>query len=188
MRVPRVWRAGARTGELVELSADEAHHLVRVLRHQPGDEVLVAAGEGSCFRAHIEKIEPGGATPRVLVRVEEPAAAAASSPVPWSVAVAPVKSSDMDLAVRLASELGLERLVPLVTERGQVKAESSGKPRRWERIARESAKQCGRSTPLVVPPARDLEQALREAGPGNKSLDRGAGRAVSRSRGPACTR
>lgn len=157
MRRPRLWLPGAATGEVLELPADEAHHLVRVLRRKRGDEVLAVGGAGPVYRASIERIERDG---RVWLRVGRPEASAPPPAVPWTVAVTPVKSRDMDLAVRLASEVGLERILPLESERSQVKAERSGKLERWRRVALESAKQCGRARPLEVAPAEKLADVL----------------------------
>jgi 16S rRNA (uracil1498-N3)-methyltransferase len=167
VRRPRVWLPEAESGALFELPQAEAHHLARVLRRDAGDDVEVLAAAGRRFRARIESIAEGPGTPRVILRVGE-AEEAAPGLIPWTVAVAPVKGSGLDLAVRLASELGLEAIAPLDCERGQVRAAASRRPERWERIAREAAKQCGRGEPLRIERAVGLEEAfdLAPAGAG----------------------
>ena len=175
MRVPRVWIAAATTGASFDLDAGEAHHVVRVLRRAPGDAVEVVSAAGELFAGAIESVveEPHGdaSGPRVRVRVGESRGGSASALVPWTVAVAPVKEKSFDLAVRFASELGLERLVPLVAERSQVRIERGGepgaRPERWERIAREAAKQCGRAPALEIAAAANIDEvivAARSAG------------------------
>ena len=180
MRTPRVLVARAAPGELIDLPPEEAHHLARVLRRRAGDPVVLIAGEGDCFQGVVEAVEaatgrgPGGA--RVKVRVGGPVPPGPRT-LPWTVAVALVRSADMDLAVRLGSELGLEGLAPLLCERGQVR-ERSGRPERWERIAREAAKQCGRAEPLRVGAPLPLGEAL------SLPFER---RFIARPGGPAAT-
>lgn len=161
MRRPRIVLPAAAPGRLVDLPPEEARHLGRVLRRGPGDEVVVLAAEGRAWRAVLEESDGGRLRARVLEVAE-----AAVEVFPWRVAVGLVKGTGLDPAVRLASELGLEALVPLVCARSQVRAEGSGRPERWARIAREAAKQCGRARPLEVAVPRALPEALagEEAG------------------------
>jgi 16S rRNA (uracil1498-N3)-methyltransferase len=172
VRVPRIPLAGATAGALVDLPAAEARHLVRVLRLKTGDEVIVVAADGRAYRATLETLAAPGSAVGARVRVGEAAAVPAPTIVPWTVAVALVKSGDMDLAVRLASEVGLARLIPLASERAEVKAERSGRPRRWARLAHESAKQCGRLRPLEIAEPSNLARVLEAArgDRGEKSL------------------
>ena len=121
---------------------------MKVLRRQPGDEVLVTVPGEGVFRALVEEVAEGG--DRVVLRVGERLQEFQPTVVPWTVAVALVKGSGMDAAVRLASELGLESLVPLLSDRSQIRGAESGRPERWSRIALEAAKQCGRHEPLRV--------------------------------------
>jgi 16S rRNA (uracil1498-N3)-methyltransferase len=156
MRIPRIHVPGALSGERVELSREEALHLVRVLRRRAGDRVELVAGH-SIFAGVIETIESGG-SPRVVVAVGD--ARAAPSTLPWTVGVGLVKSADMEIVVRQASELGLGALVPIETERSQIDAGRSGRPDRWRRIAAEAAKQCGRANPLEIGAVASIETLL----------------------------
>ena len=72
----------------------------------------------------------------------------------------------MDFLVQKTSELGVARIVPVVTERSVARpgAEGAdGKRARWEKIAREAARQCGRADLPIVDPPVALAEAL--AGP-----------------------
>jgi 16S rRNA (uracil1498-N3)-methyltransferase len=76
-----------------------------------------------------------------------------------------VKGESFDLALRMASELGVGRVVPLWTARAVVRpARSANKNERWARVAREAAKQCGRAEPLVVAPPCELADFLKACG------------------------
>ena len=91
-------------------------------------------------------------------------------PIELTLAQGLPKGDKLDAIVRMATELGATRVVPLVCRRSVVRMEpgrSAARRVRWERIAREAAKQCGRtSVPDVCAPAplvRWLEDA-REPG------------------------
>jgi len=174
-----VWIPGARPNGLYALGDDEAHHAVRVLRRRAGDEVVVVAGSGVLLLGRIESTgDTDDGTPRVTVRTEEALAPAPDVLVPWSIAVAPVKDRRFDDAVRMASELGLEGLLPVITERCEVRpsrsrggsGSTSGKEARWRRVATESAKQCGRSPALAIGATTDLAALLEEERGGDRTL------------------
>ena len=76
----------------------------------------------------------------VKVTVGEDYSAPPPSVKPWLVAVSVVKERNLELAIRMLSETGLEGSIPLVSERGQVSLKAgSGKIDRWKRIVLESA-------------------------------------------------
>ena len=67
----------------------------------------------------------------------------------------------MDFLVQKSSELGVARIVPVVTERSVARPDAdAGKRARWEKIAREAARQCGRADLPIVDPPVALAQAL----------------------------
>ena len=166
MRTPRVWVAGAKPGGRFELAADDARHLCRVLRRSVGDPVEVLTGGSDLLAAEIESVDDDAGVPRVTVCIGEPLPTLVPSALPWTVAVAPVKDRDFDTAVRLASELGLRGLIPLITRRTEVRPgrrEGGSREARWRRLATESAKQCGRPRPLEIAGARDFGELLESA-------------------------
>lgn len=151
MRLHRIWLPGARKGRSYELDAKESHHLVTVMRRGQGDEVIVVAGGDRIYHGVIESIRRDGDAPLVMVSIGDDFSAEPPLMKPWVVAVSVVKERNLDLSIRMLSELGLEGIVPLVSERGQVSLDGgSGKIERWRRIALESAKQCGRSSLLDI--------------------------------------
>lgn len=138
----------------VKLEADEARHLREVLRLKPGDEVYVFDGEGKEFQCTIETSRRDSA---ILNVVAEVPAARTESPLELTLAVALLKSDKFDLVVQKTTELGIVRLVPVMTRLADIKLrdESDAEKRlaRWRRIALEAAKQSGRALiPEVVEP------------------------------------
>ncbi len=154
MRIPRVIVPGAAPRTSFELSSASFRHLVRVLRRNPGDALVVLDGKGGVFQAEVETVEPEREVLRV--RVGEPLAAPPPAGAALSIGVGIPRGEGLEVALRWGSELGLERLIPLVTARGTVRApegeaaERWSKLERWRRIAREAAEQCRRASPLSV--------------------------------------
>jgi len=142
-------------GEVLELPAGEANHVLKVLRGKNGDFVEAVDGEGRLFVARL----CGG---RETAVVEELAAPAGSG-VEISLYQAVPKGGRMDLVVEKATEAGATRIVPLLTERGVVNPRE-GKVGRWRRVAEAAARQSLRlSVPEVAEPVR-FEDAVSKVG------------------------
>lgn len=132
----------------VELERDEARHLRDVLRLREGEVVAVFDGKGHEFTARIDRISKNGAA---LSVISEIAPSAPESPLELTLAVALLKSDKFDLVTQKAVELGVSRIVPLITKRGDVKPKDVEKrAERWRRIALEATKQCGRARLTVI--------------------------------------
>jgi 16S rRNA (uracil1498-N3)-methyltransferase len=130
----------------VTLTADEARHLREVLRLKPGDEVSVFDGEGREFRAAVVQARRESAE---LELKDEIAPARPESPLKITLAVALLKGEKFDLVVQKATELGVYKIVPLMTRHADIKlrdaADAEKRVARWQRIALEAAKQSGRA-------------------------------------------
>lgn len=135
--------------DTVNLASDEARHLRDVLRLKADDEVYVFDGVGKEFRCRVEESRRGAAQLNVISEVEP---ARPESPLQLTLAVALLKGEKFDLVVQKATELGVARVVPVVTKYADIRLrdESDAVKRvaRWQRIALEAAKQSGRA---VVP-------------------------------------
>ena len=142
----------------ITLDGDEAHHLSRVLRLGEGDHVFVFDGEGrewECDITSVGKRETGLAILRQLADEVE-------SPLHLTLAQALIKGDKFDWVVQKATELGVTRIVPLLTDHSDVKigkarAEERAEARllRWRRISMEALKQSGRRRLVeIVEPIR----------------------------------
>jgi len=145
-------RPEAIQGDRVVFDAQETRHLARVLRLHPGDVVQVVDGQGAEFTARLESIEARRAAGTILAR----SASAPESPLAVTLAQGVPKGDKMEWIVRTVTELGVARILPLLTERTVVRLEPGRwreRARRWQRVAREAAKQCGRPViPMVEAP------------------------------------
>jgi len=135
--------------EAVTLASDEARHLRDVLRLKPGDEVYVFDGAGREFQCTIEESRRDTAQLKVIA---EAAPARLESPLQLTLAVALLKGEKFDLVVQKATELGVTRVMPVVTKLADIRlrdeSDADKRVARWQRIALEAAKQSGRA---VVP-------------------------------------
>ena len=139
----------------ITLAADEARHLRDVLRLKSGDEVYVFNGVGGEFRCSVVNTKRDSAELRVESEVEP---AKPESPLRLELCVALLKGEKFDLVVQKATELGVTRIVPLMTRYADIhlrdESDATKRVARWQRIALEAAKQSGRAfVPEVSVPA-----------------------------------
>lgn len=143
--------------ETPELDPVDRHHLARVLRVRPGDALTVADGQGRWRTARFgDPLEADGP-----VEVE-----AALTP-PVTVGLAPVKGQRPEWAVQKLTELGVDAIWLLVTERSVVRWEGDRAASHGERlakVAREAAMQCRRARLPSLRVGVPLAEAIRAPG------------------------
>jgi 16S rRNA (uracil1498-N3)-methyltransferase len=171
------------------LTEADAHHLHDVLRLRPGEAVIASDGRGGWIPCRLDGPPDarGRRTSATVVLTPTGPASTQSRPAPAvTVAFAPTKGDRPDWVVQKLTELGVDRIVPLLTARSVVRWEGERGRRaveRLARVAREAAAQCRRTRLPEVDPVSTLE-ALRSAfgpalvlaqpGGGPPSLDRTA--------------
>ncbi|MHB1208219.1 MAG: RsmE family RNA methyltransferase [Acidimicrobiales bacterium] len=125
------------------LSRDDEHHLRTVLRAQPGEEVVVTNGRGTWSLCQVRDAQLARVSP-VHVDPVTPAT---------TLYMVPLKGDRSEWVVAKATELGVSRIVPLVSERMIVKFKGDTRDKilaRWRRIAREACGQCRRSYEVEI--------------------------------------
>lgn len=154
-----------------QLSPDDHHHLMRVMRLRPGQAVTVSDGEGRWrpCRVTSDGLEPDG----------DIATVAAPSP-PVSVAFALTKGVKPEWTVQKLTEVGVDVIIPLMAERSVVRWDESKAARqvsRWQEVARQAAMQSRRVRLPVVEDAAPFADvasrpgaALAQPGGGEPSL------------------
>jgi len=139
-------------GAEIELEGDRARYLGKVLRSRVGDRLVVFNGEGPEWPATITRI---GKT-SVTLELGESIEAAAESPLKIHLVQGISRGDRMDFVVQKATELGVKRITPVLTEYGVVKlnAERAEKRREhWQKIANSACEQSGRTRlPLIDTP------------------------------------
>jgi 16S rRNA (uracil1498-N3)-methyltransferase len=135
----------------VTLSAEETRHLRNVLRLKSRAEVFVFDGNGREFRGEIENITRDSTTVRII---EEVTNISYESPLSLTIATGLLKGEKFDLIVQKLTELGVSRLVPVITARADVRlrsqADAARRLDRWRRIVLEATKQCGRTRLMTI--------------------------------------
>ena len=161
----RLFVAPELLAERLSLTKEQQHYLREVLRLPDGAELEIFDGRGASFRATLqgESLHVG----------EKLATRAGGLDVVLVQALA--KGEKMDLVVQKATELGAARIVPLLSERATVrldKQRGESKRLRWQRIAQEAARQCGRAdVPRVEAPWQwDAVLALLRDDPQRRGL------------------
>lgn len=143
------------------LGADEAGHLIRVLRLGTGAEVDVLDGRGRVFRARVAEV----ARTHVQVELLDEVAAAPEAAVQVSLAMSVLKGDKMDAVVRDATMMGVASIHPVVSARSEITRAALARGQRvarWQRIAASSMKQCGRAVAPEIRPPLTLNDWLRQ--------------------------
>lgn len=120
---------------LITVSGTEAEHMTRVLRMKEGYKAVILTGDGCERLSTVVRVTRG----EVLLR-EESVTRADRRSVSLTLFAGNLKNGNLDLVVRKAVELGVDRIVPFVSARTD---EKKFNRERAERIALEAAKQCG---------------------------------------------
>jgi 16S rRNA (uracil1498-N3)-methyltransferase len=129
-----------RSGRLA-LTGSQAHHAATVLRARPGEEVAVLDGAGTEFSCRVESVSPRQVLLEVEGRKSEP-------PPPWRVTLVQAipKGKLFDAILEKATELGVWRIVPLLSQRVTTHLEGEAgehKAEKWRQTTVEAIKQCG---------------------------------------------
>ena len=156
----RLFYAGELASE-IRITGGDAHHLARVMRAQIGDTVVVAGADGHAARMTVAAVVRDAVTLRLAEYL--PAAAGAAAEIVLVQAV--LKGEKMDFVVQKAAELGAAAVCPITTEYVVVRYDAkkaAAKTARWQKIADEAAKQCGRSALMRVAPVAAVAELLAD--------------------------
>ncbi len=160
MRLRRLYLATPfQGGARLALAREAGQHLTRVLRMQGGDELNVFDGAGREHRARIASAR--GAT--VEIDVGEAVRPVPESPLAITLAQGVSRSERMDFAIQKATELGVARIVPLLTRRSVVRldaAQAAHRLQHWRGVAIGACEQCGRATLPEITLPQPLEDYL----------------------------
>ncbi|MCX5632913.1 MAG: RsmE family RNA methyltransferase [Phycisphaerae bacterium] len=156
MRTARFFCDTINQNGAVIISDIQFRHIARVLRLKQGDMVELFDGKGTVAQAIIEKIAKDSA----LLKVQDKKIFDSENRRKIIIAASIAKAHKFELIIAKCTELGIDRIIPVIFQRTVKQADSEMSARRFEAIAVESAKQCGRIfLPLIDKPL-SFEKAL----------------------------
>lgn len=151
------------TGDQTIITGSDVHHIIHVLRKKVGDNLIITLEDKKNFCAQIENITPL----KIDLHILEQIPSSFQNKHTLILAQGIPKHAKMDLIIQKATELGVEEIIPLMSShsfnsKGMI---SQTRWTRWQKIASEAAKQCGRNTlPMLHHPTEfsTLLQNLKE--------------------------
>ena len=154
-------------GRICSLRGDDFHHLVHVRRVKVGDRLSMKLPDGSVARGRVLEVSREMVIAEIIDKYD-----GCRTPVPVTLGLAVLKGKKMDLAIQKSVEVGVSRIVPLLTERTVpvIDDKEDRKGDRWARIALEAAKQSLRCDLPSVERVRDDRDFLTAAGEEPKIL------------------
>jgi 16S rRNA (uracil1498-N3)-methyltransferase len=148
-------------GNSVILSdAVQLHHIRDVLRHKINDAVIISDGAGNEYNGVITAINKKQAV-FSLTPMQTPK----HSSVALTIVCAIPKGSHLDEIIDGLTQLGVKRIIPMMTDRVVVKlddAKLESRLKRWQTIAQSAARQCQRSDIPVIEPVTDIKQVVTD--------------------------
>ena len=156
MRIPRIFtEQNLLSGEHIELEESASHHLSKVLRMQTGRELILFNGAGGEFAATIHEVSKK----YVTVSIGEHAIDNRESPLELDLAIGISRGERFEWVLQKATELGVTKITPLITERTEVKTGGDRQEKmqdRWQQILISACEQSQRnllpklSTPIQI--------------------------------------
>ena len=142
--------------DTIEITGEDAHHLMHVMRAKPGQEVTVVDDAGQAARMAMTAFSATAVTLTLIERLD------ADTEPPIDITLAPclLKGDKMEFVVQKAVELGAVGVIPVRSQNCVVRYDAkkaAARQQRWQKIADEAAKQCGRTALLAVEPVTDIK-------------------------------
>ncbi|MCR5758582.1 MAG: 16S rRNA (uracil(1498)-N(3))-methyltransferase [Selenomonas sp.] len=147
--------------DTIEITGSDAHHLMHVMRAKAGQKVTVVDDAGQVAAMEMTAFREDAVTLTLLERL----AADTESPLELVLAQCLLKADKMDYVVQKAVELGVTSIIPVKSHNCVVRYDAkkaAARQSRWQKIAEEAAKQCGRTSLTEVLPICELAVLLQE--------------------------
>ncbi len=126
------------SSEQIIINGEDARYLSSVLRVKPGEPITIFDGQGNRYICMINKIHKK----EVIAEKIKKDICSAESPLSIVLAQGIPKGDKMDFIVQKSTEMGVKKILPLITERSQV--QHTAKTKRWRKIALSASQQSGR--------------------------------------------
>ena len=151
----------ARKAKITDL--ETVHHIKDVLRLKKGERVNLFDQRNRRYLSVIEELS----AQNIICKIEDMSVPLENKKIKLTVACAIPKKSRIDDIIDKLTQLGVERIIPLITKRTIVKLDKKKKDarrRRWEKIALVAAQQSQRHSLPVIEPITDINKVITESG------------------------
>lgn len=155
--------------DTIKITGSDAHHLMHVMRAKAGQLVTVVDDNGQVAAMEMVAFSDSAVT----LQLKEHLAADTESPLKIMLAQCLLKADKMDMVVQKAVELGAVGVIPISSQNCVARYDAkkgSARKDRWQKIADEAAKQCGRTALLKVRPIVTLRQFIADMQATDSSL------------------
>lgn len=146
-----------RSDSSIELSGKDHHYLHHVLRMRRGDPLYLFNGADEEFEAEIADVQKN----KTIISIGKQKKINKESPLEIVIGQGIPKGQKLDHMIPRLVELGATMLCPLMTERANLKKISPSKMSRWEKIAKSSTEQTGRTKILKLLAPSSLDEFLK---------------------------
>ena len=174
MRLTRVYvETVLAAGAIVELPRETASHLAKVLRARSSDALILFGGDGREYAGAVESVRGS----RVTASVGDGAEVDRESPLAITLVQCVPRGDRMDFIVQKATELGVTRIVPVLSQRSVVRldaAQAESKAAHWRAVVVNACEQCGRNRLPVIAAPVPLIEYLGSSAAGNGSPGAGS--------------
>lgn len=161
----------------LQLGKDAAKHITRVLRRKVDDEVVVFNGDGNDYPATLIQT-----TPHAVLRITGKIDNQNESPLAVTLVQSLAKGTKLDLVIQKATELGVNRIVPVIAARSVMQIDEKRLERRmqhWKAVAVSACTQCQRSKLPIIEQPQPLNRWLPANAAGSMLLHPEASVAIS---------
>jgi len=138
--MPRIFLPMEGNPQRILISGENARYLTTILRCRCGHTLEIFDGKGHSISATIVSLSKK----EVVAEVTGVSPANTESPLNLVLIQGVLKGEKMDFVIQKTTELGIREIIPAITERSQLK--ETKKTARWQKIAQDAARQCGRSS------------------------------------------
>ena len=155
--------------DTIKITGSDAHHLMHVMRAKAGRLVTVVDDNGQVAAMEMVAFSDSAVT----LQLKEHLAADTESPLKIMLAQCLLKADKMDMVVQKAVELGAVGVIPISSQNCVARYDAkkgAARKDRWQKIADEAAKQCGRTALLKVRPIVTLGQFIADMQATDSSL------------------
>jgi len=160
MRITRIYHPlQLENKQEISLDAETSHRLLRVLRLQPNDFIIIFNENNGAYKAKIISTQKG----KVKILLEDSSPSITEPPITINLAQALLRNEKMDFVIQKATELGVSSITPMVTEHCNLILNSERQERRlqhWQEVAINASEQSGRCSIPKISPVQPLVSYL----------------------------